>query len=199
MRTRASYHHGDLRAALVAAAVGAARAGGPDAVKLTALAAEVGVSAAAAYRRFPDGLEDLLRATGDVARAELADRIARKVAAVRGSDPADVARRRFRASGLAYVEYVSEQPGLFAVAQRHPSCLPPGEAPDPHGLLEQRLDALVVEGLLPAERRPLASVAAWAAVHGLALLLAEGALAQLPAAQRRQAVDRTLDMVERGL
>jgi hypothetical protein len=57
----------------------------------------------------------------------------------------------------------------------------------------------VAAGLLPAARRPWASVAAWSAVHGLALLLTEGSLARLPAAQREQALERTLDMVARGL
>ena len=198
MAERRSYHHGDLRAALVAAGVEAARRGGEPAVRLTQLAAQVGVSPAAAYRHFPDGLEDLLVAVGDVARRELAERLRSAVDGARGSrDRAVAARRRFRASGEAYVAYVTEQPGLFQVASRHDR----GRAADadPHALLEQVLDELVDAGALPPERRPRASVAAWAAVHGLAVLLTEGPLRRLPPAERRRVVDRTLDMVEAGL
>ncbi|MCW2605690.1 MAG: TetR family transcriptional regulator [Frankiales bacterium] len=191
MPVRERYHHGDLRAALVTAALAAARAGGEPAVRLNQLAAQVGVSASAAYRHFPDGLEGLLGAVGDVGRAELAARIEQRTGQARG------AVDRFRASGEAYVEYVTEQPGLFQVTCRHDSGLP--GRPDPHGLLEACLDDLVADGALPAERRPYASAAAWAAVHGLAVLLVEGPLRSLPEGERRSVVDRTLDMVARGL
>lgn len=198
MPGRDSYHHGDLRAALVAAGVRAARTGGPDAVRLNRLAAEVGVSASAAYRHFPEGLSDLLAAVGDVGRAELAERITTRVEAVRGArDAGSLATRRFRASGRAYVEYVTEQPGLFQVACRHDGGRLEGA--NPHALLEERLDDLVRTGRLPVERRPWASTAAWATVHGLALLLTEGPLRRLPAEQRELAVERALDTVERGL
>ncbi len=198
MTQRDSYHHGDLRSALVEAAVAAARDGGEPAVRLNRLAAQVGVSASAAYRHFPDGLDDLLGAVGDVGRAELAAHLELRVGQVpRSRDPARRASARFRASGRAYVEYVTAQPGLFQVTCRHDRGGP--GAADPHALLERYLDDLVETGVLPADRRPYASVAAWAAVHGLALLLTEGALGRLPERQREQAVERTLDVVERGL
>ena len=191
------YHHGDLRAALVAAGVQAARAGGADAVGLNRLAAEVGVSASAAYRHFPAGLDELLTALGDVARQGLADRIVLRMSEVTGSrNPQTLAVRRFRASGEAYVEYVLEEPGLFQVACRHDR----GRSqPDPYGLLEGCIDELVSTGALPAARRADAAPAAWAAVHGLAVLLTEGALRRLDGDRRRRVVARTLDMVAEGL
>ena len=174
MTGRTTYHHGDLEAALVAAGVAAARAGGEAAVGLNRLAASVGVSASAAYRHFPDGLEDLLVAVGDVARAELAERIQLRMAqAKRSRDAATSARRRFRASGEAYSEYVLEQPGLFQVACRHDH---PRADPNPYTLLEACIDDLVATGALPAERRADAAPAAWAAVHGLATLAVAGAV-----------------------
>jgi hypothetical protein len=69
----------------------------------------------------------------------------------------------------------------------------------PYALLEAYLDDLVTAGVLPAGRRPWAPAAAWATVHGLALLLTEGPLRRLPEEQQRQVVERTLDMVEAGL
>lgn len=198
MATRERYHHGDLRTALVAAGVEAARVGGEDAVRLNRLAAQVGVSPAAAYRHFPGGLEELLIAVGDVGRNELAQRLVERVAQVgRRTGGARRASARFRASGAAYVEYVTEQPGLFQVATRHDEV--PGRGGGPYALLEEYLDDLVTAGVLPADRRPWAPAAAWATVHGLALLLTEGPLRRLSAEQQRQVVDRTLDMVEAGL
>ncbi len=192
MPARERYHHGDLQAALVQAGVDAARRGGEPAVRLNQLAAGLGVSASAAYRHFPDGLPALLQAVGDVGRAGLADRITARTSEA-GADAVD----RFRASGRAYVEYVTEQPGLFQVACRHAPSGP--DAADPLALLEACLDDLVHAGVLPAERRPWASAAAWSAVHGLSVLLTEGPLGRLPATERERVVERTLDMVARGL
>jgi len=201
---RERYHHGDLRAALVDAAVAAARAGGEDAVRLNQLAAGLRVSASAAYRHFPAGLAELLVAVGDVARAGLVERIAlRTTEAARDlpadAEPALVARARFRASGRAYVEYATEQPGIFQVACRHAPGPERTGAAHPFGLLEACLDDLVTTGVLPGDRRPWATAAAWAAVHGLSLLLTEGPLGRLPASGQHAAVERTLDMVARGL
>lgn len=198
MSPRSTYHHGDLQAALVTAGVEAARRGGEAAVGLNRLAAEVGVSASAAYRHFPGGLEELLVAVGDVGRRELAEHITSRTArTARSRDPVLAARRRFRASGQAYVDYVLEQPGLFQVACRHDR----GRLADadPYGLLEACIDELVRVGALPAPRQQDAATAAWAAVHGLALLLTEGPLRRLPAGRRQRVVDRTLDVVEAGL
>ena len=49
-----TYHHGDLREALVQAALREAEAGGPEAISLKALALELGVSQPAPYRHFAD-------------------------------------------------------------------------------------------------------------------------------------------------
>ena len=195
---RATYHHGDLKTALVEAGVAAARAGGEPAVGLNRLAATVGVSASAAYRHFPGGLDELLVAVGDVARRQLAERIELRMREAKGSrDAATAARRRFRASGQAYVEYVLEQPGLFQVATRHDDGR--SSDADPYALLAACIDDLCLAGALDPTRRRHAAAAAWAAVHGLAVLLAEGPLRRLPAEARRQVVERTLDMVDAGL
>jgi hypothetical protein len=66
-------------------------------------------------------------------------------------------------------------------------------------MLARGLDDLVATGYLPAERRPLAELAAWSAVHGLSRLVLDGPLAGLPDDAREAALERTLDMVARGL
>src|SRR5438445_11464272 len=49
-----AYHHGDLRDALVQAALREAERGGPEAVNISALAKKLGVSQPAPYRHFAD-------------------------------------------------------------------------------------------------------------------------------------------------
>src|SRR5437764_6209548 len=49
-----TYHHGDLRDALVQAALQDAEQGGPEAISLKALAKKLGVSQPAPYRHFAD-------------------------------------------------------------------------------------------------------------------------------------------------
>src|SRR5690349_19681653 len=56
-----TYHHGDLRDALVQAALREAEQGGPEAISLKALAKALGVSQPAPYRHFADR-EALLQA-----------------------------------------------------------------------------------------------------------------------------------------
>lgn len=200
MPIRDRYHHGDLRSALVTAAVAAAREGGEAAIGVNRLAGEVGVSASAVYRHFPEGRSGLLLAVGDVARRELMAHLRRRVEeAPPASDPVVAARRRFRASGQAYVEYVLAEPGLFQVATRHDAGRDDDPAADPYAVLAACVDGLVEVGALPPARRRDAPLAAWSAVHGLALLLTEGPLRRLPEAHQERALARTLDMVLDGL
>jgi AcrR family transcriptional regulator len=49
-----TYHHGDLREALVRAALAEAERGGPEAISIKALAKRLGVSQPAPYRHFAD-------------------------------------------------------------------------------------------------------------------------------------------------
>src|ERR1700741_3978528 len=49
-----TYHHGDLRDALVQAAFQEAEQGGPEAINISALAKKLGVSQPAPYRHFAD-------------------------------------------------------------------------------------------------------------------------------------------------
>ena len=98
-----SYHHGDLRHALIAEASRQARAGGPAAISLREVTRAVGVSPNAAYRHFSDR-EDLLRA----AAAEAQNALARAIMARREGKPvpADVIYPTIDdgVTGVAFVE-----------------------------------------------------------------------------------------------
>src|SRR5215475_10699376 len=73
-----TYHHGDLRDALVQAALAEAEQGGPEAVSIKALAKQLGVSQPAPYRHFSDREALLAAVTAEAFRqfgAELREQI----------------------------------------------------------------------------------------------------------------------------
>lgn len=200
---RDSYHHGDLTNALINAAIQLARTGGPGAVVLREAARQVGVSATAAYRHFAAHGE-LMHAVKDQAQAELARQMRDEMATLPTEpDSARDAVRRLRALGAGYVRFALAEPGLFRTAFCHvdfKSAENSGidDAPS-YRLLGEVLDAMVEAGVMPAARRPYAPVAAWSAAHGLALLLLDGPLADVPPEHIAPLVDATVEVVVAGL
>lgn len=204
MASKTRYHHGDLTNALTVAATQLARDGGPEAVVLREAARQVGVSATAAYRHFA-GHGDLMHAVKLSAQGTLADRMETVLAGTRGRDRGDTALRRVRAIGEAYIGFALAEPGLFRAAFCHIEDLPQADEPfdmttvRSYQLLAGALDELAAAGLMNAARRPYAEIAAWSAVHGLAVLFLDGPLAGLPDAVREEAIDRALDAIVAGL
>ncbi|MER7516546.1 TetR/AcrR family transcriptional regulator [Streptomyces sp. NPDC126499] len=208
-----TYHHGDLRNALICAAVDLATEGGPERVVLREAARRVGVSPTAAYRHF-EGRGDLLAAVRDHARRALADAMERTAARAPGADdPVLAAEARLAALCRGYVDFAVAQPGLYRSAftdLRTPAddAGLPGPAGDDSGacaaevrafsLLTDALTALAATARPPRATRPAAEAAAWSAVHGLSLLLLEGPLRRLPAQRRDDVVESTLAMVVSG-
>lgn len=198
---RSTYHHGDLRDALIAAGLELARAGGPDAVVVREVTRQVGVSPTAAYRHFADR-QELLDAVSSAAQGLAADRMERELRGA-GPDP----RSHLRAVGAGYLAFAREEPGLFRVAFTVPHDLNEAGAPDkagasgrtPFQLLSLALDELVDAQVLPADRRAGAELHAWSAVHGLGMLVIDGPLRGLTDDMVDAATVQLLDMVERGL
>ncbi len=200
---RDSYHHGDLTNALTGAAIQLARTGGPAAVVLREAARQVGVSATAAYRHFA-GHGELMHAVKDQAQEQLARQMRDELDALPAEpDPTRDAVRRLRGLGAGYVRFALAEPGLFRTAFCHVEFKSEQDAGIDNApsfrLLGEVLDALVASGAMPASRRPGAPVAAWSAVHGLALLLLDGPLAGLPPDQLDPLIGATVDMVVAGL
>ncbi|HEY9374458.1 helix-turn-helix domain-containing protein, partial [Streptomyces sp.] len=111
-----SYHHGDLRNALVDAAVDLAADGGPERVVLREAARRVGVSPTAAYRHF-DGQGELLGAVKSHAQSALAEAMEHAVGRAPGSDdPVLAAERRLAALVRGYVSFALAEPGLYRAA-----------------------------------------------------------------------------------
>lgn len=201
--SKRSYHHGDLRNALVAAAAELAAKGGPASVTIRAAAREVGVTPTAAYRHFA-GHEELLTAAKVRALEELTTAMTKAVADRPASDgdPVRHALARFGAFGRGYLTFAQEEPGLFhtVFAPASGQSPPPFERTEtsPYQLLVSALDDLVAVGYLTPERRPITEFTAWAMVHGLATLL-DGPLADLSDNLRDEVIVRSMLVLGHGL
>lgn len=200
------YHHGNLRDALVDAAVEAVREGGPEALSLRELARRVGVSHAAAYRHFADR-EALVDVVAERALAALVATVHRHLDGLAETDPVTLARRRLREIGVGYVEFALVESGLFRLLFTAYPDPPEGKAAgsaevggdDPYGMLNAALDDLVEVGYLDPGVRVGADVTCWSAVHGFAVLNVEGPLRSLPSSERETALAGLLLGIDRGL
>lgn len=182
-----SYHHGDLRHALIAEASRQARSAGPAAISLREATRAVGVSPNAAYRHFADR-EALVRAAAADAQNALAEAImARVAAAPPGLEAAPASIERLRRVGLAYIDFARAEPGWFELAFLTQDPEPAAgivtldaEVVPPFQLLLRTLDEMVETGALPAERRPLAEWSCWSSVHGFADIASRGPVRRQP-------------------
>jgi AcrR family transcriptional regulator len=165
------YHHGDLRAALLAAGEAELAASGIEAFSLRRVARRVGVSHSAPAHHFgdTDGLLDALATEGF--RRFLAAMEAREAQA-----PRDDPRARVIGSGLGYVDFAEASPALFRLmfaTERKPNksaeLVAAGAAAFRHladGIARLR-------GVSPFEDTAVMVdvMAAWSMVHGFAELM----------------------------
>ena len=183
-----TYHHGDLRHALIGEGLQLARTGGPAAVTLREATRAAGVSPNAAYRHFADR-DALVRAVAREAQLALAGAITARVAATPdGLAPAAATIERLRRVGLAYIDFARAEPGWFETAIFTQDADASGaivtlddEIVAPFRLLMDTLDAMVDAGALAPERRPYAEWACWSAVHGFADIAVHGPVRRQPA------------------
>lgn len=171
---RQGYHHGDLRAALLDAGLRLLRERNVDDLGLRELAREVGVSAAAIYRHFPD--KNALMAALAVEGLERLAKAQRQAARSAGGGKAG-----FLASGMAYVRFAVDNPALFrlvfsAAQQGDPLEAQLDSVSAALRDLRQDIEALMPEGS-PAAERKAAALHAWALVHGLAQLVLDRQIA----------------------
>jgi AcrR family transcriptional regulator len=157
-----SYHHGDLPSALVAAGEALLDEGGDGAFSLREAARRAGVSPAAAYRHFPDK-EALLARIALRGFAEFGEAL-RQAAAAAPDGPLD-------AMGIAYVDFALARPARFRLMF---GPLTARASARDAGLAAARNAAF--EALSARAGSRPASLRAWGLVHGLAMLLLDGAL-----------------------
>ncbi|HUN49862.1 MAG TPA: TetR-like C-terminal domain-containing protein [Candidatus Sulfotelmatobacter sp.] len=179
----ATYHHGDLRAALLGAAETILERDGIQALTLRAAARAAGVSHAAPAHHFDD-LTGLLSELAAVGFVRFGVRVAAATAAAAGGP-----RSRLQAMGRAYVAFARAHPGLFQLMFRSERldatrpALRDGLAAAGQALrraVAARASRALSPGQVAAE-----AAAAWSLAHGFAVLLLDGRLRPLIAALPR--------------
>ena len=160
------YHHGDLRTALVGAALDLLAEDGANAVSLRAVARRAGVSAMAPYRHYPDK-EALLAAVAVQGFDGLRDML-------RTADDAAPAGQALVEQAVAYVRYALANPALFRLmfgprrVGTHSELTAAGDTA--YAVLAARVAAEA-----PADvNRDARALGCWSLVHGLALLFLDG-------------------------
>ena len=173
----APYHHGDLRAALIAAAQAVLAERGLTGFTLRECARRAGVSHGAPAHHFGDAA-GLLRATSEAGFDQL-DAHMRAFQQRAGDDPIE----HHRATGLAYIDFAVAYPVLFQLMNRaDPRPQASTDTPAPAGRsaflrLADSLRAARPElAKLPEEALRAQLLLRWAVVHGLANLITEGQL-----------------------
>jgi AcrR family transcriptional regulator len=192
------YHHGDLRAALLAAAEQIVNRDGVAGLTLRGVARDVGASHAAPKNHFDD-LTGLVSELAAVGFDRFADRM--QAAAAAQVSPMD----KLNATGRAYVEFALAEPGLFQLMFR-------GERLDKsrpalNAAMQRALGTLTGSVAATHKSDPDAARAirahaarAWSLVHGFAILLLDDRLDPLldPAAPRADALALLDDMLTMG-
>jgi AcrR family transcriptional regulator len=162
-----AYHHGDLPAALVRAALDLLEEGGATELSLRAVARRAGVAASAPYRHYADR-DALLSAVAGVGYRELAEALAEVHPSP--STPEDLA-----AVGVAYVQFALQRPALFRVMFGEPCDRDSAERVAATAVISAYVGS-IVERVFPGADPQALSTAIWALVHGLAFLHLDGKL-----------------------
>ncbi len=187
MSAKDTYHHGNLRRALLDEALAVIAEKGVEGLSLREVASRVGVSHAAPYHHFADKTA-LVHALAHEGLALMDDEMAAAEEAA-GGDP----RQRLLGIGMAYVRFAVERPDYYA-AFNAPELTSGGGGEQPEedqgdtwGRLISAVIACQKDGSLPAGDPVILGVYLWSLVHGLAELWRMGTLAQMP--QGRQGLE----------
>lgn len=190
-----SYHHGDLKRALLDASIKILKEEGYKALSLRKAATLAGVSQSAPYRHYPD-LESLY---ADIAEEGF------KILAERQKKLRSKYKKRplllFRESGVSYVEFALENPDLFRIMY--------GNQIESHlkydSLIktEDETFQIIVEiirdcqkaGLIPEGNTEKAATSAWTMAHGVAVLLS-GQQMMFRSIEIKQARKITKDLIQ---
>jgi AcrR family transcriptional regulator len=165
--SKATYHHGDLHAACVNAAMELLEESGETALSLRAVARRAGVSPAAPYRHYADR-EALVSAIAALGYRELAERLA-------AAHPSPATLEQLTSVAVAYVQFALERPALFRVMFGEPCDRDNDERAAATAAVTLYLREIVGRVFPEADAEAMAT-ATWALVHGLAFLHLDGKL-----------------------
>jgi AcrR family transcriptional regulator len=193
-----SYHHGNLRQALLEAALGLAQRHGPDRVSVREAARLVGVSPGAPFRHFPNR-RALMTALAEEAGERLRIEVRKSMAGRRGPP-----LQRLRALGRGYLHWATAHPSHFRILSARDQIDLEGSMALRNSIGEVR--ALTEQTLAEAQQQgevdPAHGVAALAllsraTVYGLARMQQDGHLGQwgVAAGEEAAAMSSTLDLL----
>jgi len=187
---RARYHHGDLRRALLDAAVTAIAQVGIEGLTLKQLAQQLGVTHAAPYRHFKDK-QALLDEVAAIGFERLSQRMQRAFEAEHAS-----ARAQFLATGFAVVEFAVKHPGYYrTMFFGHMGSTLRALANAPPDTAFRRLlgyvEAWQRAGLLQRKAPITLALTIWPCTHGLACLCMSGQLRSRSLRALRELADQT--------
>lgn len=181
---RRGYHHGNLREALIEAALNLIREKGPAGFTFAEAARAAGVSPAAPYRHFRD--RDALLA--NVARRGFEAFTQALTRAWNEGRPNP--QEAFNRLGAAYLAFASEEPAYFSAMFE--SGIPLSDYPEVRAEGDRAFSVLrtaceAIIGTLPKNRRPpplMMALHIWSLSHGIAALFARGDRARRPIPMR---------------
>jgi AcrR family transcriptional regulator len=165
--SKATYHHGDLRAACVGAAMELLEESGETALSLRAVARRAGVSPAAPYRHYADR-EALVSAIAALGYRELAERLG-------AAHPAPATPDQLTSVAVAYVQFALERPALFRIMFGEPCDRDNDDRAAATAAVTLYLREIVAR-VFPETDSEAMATATWALVHGLAFLHLDGKL-----------------------
>ena len=174
-RPRRTYHHGNLRRALLDEALATIRAEGVDGLTLREIGARLGVSRTALYRHFA-GKEALLTAVATEGFRTLRQQL------IAAWEEGGRGRAAFESMGVAYVRFAVANPSHYRVmfggfvveAAPEPELIAEG-----HAAFQALVDALATlqrEAIARNDDTLKMSRFVWAVVHGVAMLAINGQL-----------------------
>ena len=193
-----SYHHGNLKQALLETALEHLRLYGPDKISLRALARDVGVSQTAPYRHFEDktallaalaaeGFRRLNQASGSVIKSE------------------DSAATALQLSGKAYIHFALDNPKLYHL-MFGPLLSPDDEFPEleeaggqAFGVIISIVQRGIESGEFVNEDPLLVANSMWAMVHGISSLMLDRRFDCVEGGISESVLDKSLGVVMLGL
>ncbi len=198
------YHHGQLRQALLDAALQLITERGIDSLTLREVARQAGVSHAAPYHHFAD--------KSALIEAVVVESFHAFATVLRESTiPSGNALDNLIALGKAYVCFAGEHSASFRLMYRpelrQPSLPQEQEHPgmpsvideaalEAYQVLAERIRACQEAGFIPVGSLTPLTLTAWSTVHGVAVLLLDGSLGSfLGEGQNREEVDRLSERV----
>jgi AcrR family transcriptional regulator len=179
MPSRTGYRHGNLREALIDAAVQLVEEGGPDNVSVREVAKRAGVSPGAPFRHFASKTA-LMTAVAEQAMTRFRLEITNAVENVAADDPIE----RFAAVGTAYLRWAIQNPTHFHIISTR--SLIDWDSSERLRDDNEAIRSLMEQAMLEAQRRNMlrstdiaeTQIAARALVYGLARMCIDGHFAQ---------------------